>query len=112
MNIEYTALGLMSGTSGDGVDASLIITDGVNNYRVIKEKYFEYDDNVYKNIHNLKEKINTKKNLDEFVWDSMTMITLITVLKDKYNKKNINLKKMRSLKTILDLDNFINSYTK
>ena len=42
----------------------------------------------------------------------MTMITLITILKDKYNKKNINLKKMRSLKTILDLDNFINSYTK
>ena len=59
-----------------------------------------------------KKKISEKKNLDEFVWDSMTMITLITVLKDKYNKKNINLKKMRSLKTILDLDNFINSYTK
>ncbi len=59
-----------------------------------------------------KKKISEKKKLDEFVWDSMTMITLITILKDKYNKKNINLKKMRSLKTILDLDNFINSYTK
>tara|TARA_Y100000590_G_scaffold431911_1_gene547222 strand:+ start:264 stop:488 length:225 start_codon:yes stop_codon:yes gene_type:complete len=59
-----------------------------------------------------KKKISEKKKLEEFVWDSMTMITLITILKDKYNKKNINLKKMRSLKTILDLDNFINSYTK
>ena len=58
------------------------------------------------------KKNKRKKKLDEFVWDSMTMITLITILKDKYNKKNINLKKMRSLKTILDLDNFINSYTK
>ena len=59
-----------------------------------------------------KKKISEKKKLEEFVWDSMTMIALITILKDKYNKKNINLKKMRSLKTILDLDNFINSYTK
>ena len=28
----FTALGLMSGTSGDGVDASIISSNGVDNY--------------------------------------------------------------------------------
>ena len=28
----FTALGLMSGTSGDGVDASIISSDGANQY--------------------------------------------------------------------------------
>ena len=36
MTKEYTALGLMSGTSGDGVDASIIRSDGENKYEVIK----------------------------------------------------------------------------
>ena len=33
----------MSGTSGDGVDASIIKTNGINQYELIKDKYFEYD---------------------------------------------------------------------
>ena len=35
---EFTSLGLMSGTSGDGVDASIIISDGNSKYEVIKDK--------------------------------------------------------------------------
>ena len=56
MQKKWNSLGLMSGTSGDGVDASLISTDGINEYESIKDKYFEYDSNIYKDIHNLKEK--------------------------------------------------------
>jgi len=62
------------------------------------------------NERNLK-KLTYKKNLDQFVWDSMSMINLITLIKDKY-KKNINIKKLRSLKTLEELDNFLNSYVK
>ena len=40
----YTSLGLMSGTSMDGVDASIIRSDGENNYEPISDKYFEYDE--------------------------------------------------------------------
>ena len=40
---NYTSLGLMSGTSGDGVDASIINSNGVDEIDIIKEKYFEYD---------------------------------------------------------------------
>ena len=32
----YTSLGLMSGTSGDGVDASLINSNGIDHFEVIK----------------------------------------------------------------------------
>ena len=35
MSKEYTSLGLMSGTSGDGVDASIIKSDGISKYEVI-----------------------------------------------------------------------------
>ena len=38
MQKKYTSLGLMSGTSGDGVDASIIETDGINRLDVIVDK--------------------------------------------------------------------------
>ena len=43
MQKNWNSLGLMSGTSGDGVDASIIKTDGTNQYTLIKDKYFEYN---------------------------------------------------------------------
>ena len=66
MSKEYTALGLMSGTSGDGIDASIIKSDGETNTAVILDKYFEYNKDIYKNIHNLKEGINNKKILRNY----------------------------------------------
>ena len=51
MSEKYTSLGLMSGTSGDGVDASIINSDGVNEFETVKDKYFEYDSNLYKDFH-------------------------------------------------------------
>ena len=41
MSKEYTALGLMSGTSGDGVDASIIKSDGKSKFDIISDKYFD-----------------------------------------------------------------------
>jgi len=59
---SYCSLGLMSGTSADGVDASIIQSDGDTEYKVILEKYFKYGQNIYENIHNLKEKISNSKD--------------------------------------------------
>ena len=64
MSKEYTSLGLMSGTSGDGVDASIIKSDGKSKYDVISNNYFEYDKEIYLSIHGLKEKIHSIKDLD------------------------------------------------
>jgi len=79
MTKEYTALGLMSGTSGDGVDASIIQSDGQNKYKVISDKYFEYDRDIYKNIHELKGNINSSrdlKNLSKQITELEKKITL------------------------------------
>ena len=65
----FTALGLMSGTSGDGIDASVISSDGIDQYSEIINEYFKYDEKIYENLHNLREKIfnfgDLKKNEKE-----------------------------------------------
>jgi anhydro-N-acetylmuramic acid kinase len=59
----YTALGLMSGTSMDGVDASIIQTNGKSEYKVILDKYFEYPKNIYNDLTTLRDKIKNSKDL-------------------------------------------------
>ncbi len=83
MNKEYTSLGLMSGTSGDGVDASIIKSDGLLKYEVILNKYYEYDQEIYKNIHFLKEKINSSKDLKNYSDDIKNLERIITIFHAK-----------------------------
>ena len=40
----------MSGTSADGVDASIIQSNGDNEYKVIFDEYFIYNQDIYENI--------------------------------------------------------------
>ena len=92
---EYTSLGLMSGTSGDGVDASIIQSNGNSKYEVIKDKYYEYDSEIYQNIHNLKEKIhnfNDLKTLTKELNDLERKITLFhsKVVKEISDDKKID----------------------
>ena len=60
---QFTSLGLMSGTSGDGVDASIIQSDGDTEFKVILDRYYKYDQKNYESIHNLKDEINDLKDL-------------------------------------------------
>ena len=83
MTREYTALGLMSGTSGDGVDASIIQSDGQNKYNVILNKYFEYDRLMYDNIHKLKEKINSSEDIKKFSKEIIDIERKITLFHSK-----------------------------
>mgnify|MGYP001433248669 CR=1 FL=1 len=87
MNKEYTSLGLMSGTSGDGVDASLIQSDGKTRYKVIKDKYFEYDKDIFKNIHLLREKINNKSDLERHSKEILKLEKQITLFHAKVIKE-------------------------
>jgi len=59
----YTSLGLMSGTSMDGVDASIISSDGEKQYESIFNEYFEYDGDLYKDLVNLRNKINSANDI-------------------------------------------------
>ena len=54
---SYYSLGLMSGTSMDGVDASIIQSDGVIKYKVILDKYFEYPKDIFADLTKLRDKI-------------------------------------------------------
>ena len=53
----YTALGLMSGTSMDGVDASIIKSDGDREYSIKMDKYFEYGGELRQKLINIREKV-------------------------------------------------------
>ena len=53
----YTALGLMSGTSMDGVDASIISSDGDRKYSIKMDKYFEYNDELRQKLINMRNKV-------------------------------------------------------
>jgi len=59
----YTSLGLMSGTSMDGVDASIIQSDGEIKFKGVLDKYFEYPTNIYNNLITLRNKIKNSKDL-------------------------------------------------
>ena len=63
MSKSFLSLGLMSGTSADGVDASIIQSDGDNQFKVILDQYFKYNQDIYDQIHNLKDAINDSKDL-------------------------------------------------
>ena len=83
MSKNYYSLGLMSGTSGDGVDASLINSDGETNYNVEINKYFQYENNFSQKIHSLKEKINNVTDLETFSTELKALEKELTIFHSK-----------------------------
>ena len=83
MSKNYYSLGLMSGTSGDGVDASLINSDGDSNYKVEINKYFEYENNFSQKIHSLKDKINTAADLETHFKEIKALEKELTIFHSK-----------------------------
>ena len=87
----YTSLGLMSGTSMDGVDASIIRSNGENNYEPIFDKYFEYDDVIYYDLLNLRDKINSIKDLTTNSYQIKELERKITLFHTKISKEIIRI---------------------
>ena len=59
----YTAIGLMSGTSMDGVDLSVISSDGCHQFSNILDDYYEYDKNLLNQLVRLRDLVSTKQDL-------------------------------------------------
>ena len=83
MSKSYYCLGLMSGTSMDGVDASIIQSDGETKYKVIINKYFKYSDNIYKDLIKLRDKIKTSRDLKKFSKEAIDLEKKITLFHAK-----------------------------
>ncbi len=62
-NKLYTSIGLMSGTSMDGVDLSIISSDGYDEFSNILDEYYEYDKNLQDQLVRLRDLVLTKKDL-------------------------------------------------
>ena len=71
MSKVFTALGFIRGTSGDGVDDSIIKSNGEirqnnqNLYNPIYNEYFSYDNKLFNQIHNLKKKIHNLSDIQK-----------------------------------------------
>ena len=81
----YRALGLMSGTSMDGVDASIVCSDDGNNY-ITQDKenqYFEYDKDLYQKLTNLRDKITSSKDLKKYSYQLKSIEKEITLFHAK-----------------------------
>ena len=83
MSKSYYSLGLMSGTSMDGVDASIIQSDGENEYKLIIDKYFEYPQEIYRNLTTLRDKIKSSKDLKKFLKEIKNIEKEITIFHGK-----------------------------
>ena len=94
----FTSLGLMTGTSMDGVDLSIIKSDGYSEFTPILDKYYEFDDDLRKKLTDLRAKIymssDLKKYSDELqsVEKKLTLFhaNIVTKVLNKYNH-NIDL---------------------
>ena len=69
----------MSGTSGDGVDASVINSDGKTYYKVLINKYFQYSDELSQNIYRLKRNINKIDDIKKFITEINDLERKITL---------------------------------
>ena len=95
MSKSFCSLGLMSGTSADGIDASIIQSDGDTQYSVILDHYFKYNQEIYDKIHNLKDIINDKKDLKNLSKKMQKLEKEITIFHAKAVNKLIKKNKLK-----------------
>ena len=69
MEKNLSALGFMSGTSGDGVDTSVISSNGKDTINIKYNRFDPYPTNLSKKIHKVKENISKMQDLLKYSID-------------------------------------------
>ena len=92
----FNSLGIMSGTSMDGVDISLIKTDGENYFERILDKYYDFPKSLYEKLIKLRKIINSREDLDNHhaeIKDTERNFTLFhaTIINDIISQNEIDI---------------------
>tara|TARA_B110000444_G_C18831261_1_gene593385 strand:- start:600 stop:1703 length:1104 start_codon:yes stop_codon:yes gene_type:complete len=93
-----TSIGLMSGTSCDGIDSSIIESDGEKKVNFIGDFFYPYSEQIKDRIRQLKDKINLIKDLETNKIQLKTLEKEITLFHAKCVNLLINETKLDSKK--------------
>ncbi|OCW83538.1 hypothetical protein AKH18_01205 [Pelagibacteraceae bacterium GOM-A4] len=94
MDNSFIALGLMSGTSLDGIDASIIKSDGENNLDIIDNKYLNYPEEFRKRLSSFILNISNKADIEENLSTYKSLERDLTLYHSKISKKIISENKL------------------
>jgi len=97
----FTAIGLMSGTSSDGIDASIIKSDGEDELSLMGDYFFPYEEKKRFRIRKFKEKIDKVLDLETNKNEIADLEKEVTSLHAK--AINILLEKLKINKSEIDL---------
>ena len=82
-NKLYTAIGLMSGTSMDGVDVSLIRSDGIDQFTNILDVYCKYDTSLHKQLVHMRNLVFNVEDLKQYSKELNELERKITLFHSK-----------------------------
>ena len=85
-----TSLGLMSGTSLDGIDASIINSDGNSHLKVKVNHFYEYKDEFRQKLRDYIKNINSIEDITNSISEYKNLEKEITLLHSDISKKLIS----------------------
>ena len=90
MDKLYTALGLMSGTSLDGIDASILISDGENNIDIKRDYYEAYEGKFKRRLEEYIRNIETLEDIKKSQSEYNNLERKLTLKHSEISKKITN----------------------
>ena len=90
MDNSFIALGLMSGTSLDGIDASIIKSDGQDKLEIIDNKYLSYSNEFKEKLYSFIQNIHKKTDIQENILTYRSLERELTLYHSKISQNIIN----------------------